>query len=95
MSALAANAAVAVAVLLCGISALLAVVGFLTYRRVGHGRLLWVAIAFAAFAIQGLVLARDFYVRRGELAQGWDALAWVALANLGIVLALYMAVLKR
>lgn len=95
MSALQANLAVAVAILLAGVSLLLAFVGFLTWRRIGHAKLAWVTLAFLLFAGQGAYLARDAYVRRGELAAGWDALPWIALVNLLIVSCLYLAVLKR
>ncbi len=95
MSALHANLAVLVAVLLCGLSLLLAGIGVLTWRRVGSPKLAWVAAAFAVFALEGGFLVRDFYQRRLELSQQWDALPWLALGNLVIVLALYMAVLKR
>lgn len=95
MSVFQANLAVAVAVLLAGLSALLAVVGLLTWRRIRHAKLAWVALAFVLFAAEGVYLARDAYLRRGELADGWDALPWLALGNLLIVLCLYFAVLKR
>ncbi len=96
MSALAANAAVLVGVLLAGFSALLTIVGILTWRRVGHPRLAWVSLAFLVFTIEGVALTRDAYLRRGTIAEaGWDALPMLALGNLVVVLALYMAVLKR
>lgn len=95
MSALQANLAVAVALLLLGLSLLLAFVGLLTWRRLGHGKLGWVTLAFALFAGQGAYLLRDAYIRRAELAQEWDVLPYLALTNLLIVLALYLAVLKR
>lgn len=94
MGALAANIAVAVGILLAGLSILLMTVGLVSYFRVRHPRLLWVSLAFAAFAGQGVYVAFDAYNRRGELAQSWDALPAVAAVNLGIVLALYLAVLK-
>jgi hypothetical protein len=95
MSALHANVAVLVSIMLLGLSTLLAGVGFLTWRRVGHPKLGWVAFAFVMFALQGLYFVQDTYARRGELAQGWDAVPGLALVNLLIVVALYMAVLKR
>lgn len=96
MSVLGANAAVLVGVLLAGFSALLAVVGCLTWRRVGHSRLGWVTLAFGVFFVEGIALTRDAYLRRGDIASnGWDALPLLALGNLVVVLALYMAVLKR
>lgn len=94
MGALAANAAVAVAVLLTGLSLLLAVVAAVSYRRIGHGRLLGIAGAFAGFAVMGAWFSQDFWQRRGELAASWDALAWLAVGDLAIVLLLYLAVLK-
>lgn len=95
MSALQANLAILVAVLLAGISALLCIVGVMTWRRIGAGKLAWVAVAFGLFAAQGVYLARDAYMRRAALAEGWDALPYLSLTNLAIVLALYVAVLKR
>ncbi len=95
MSALHANLAVLVAVLLCGMSLLLAIVGVLTWRRVGAGKLAWVALAFGLFAVEGAFLIQDFVQRRLELSQEWGTLPWLALGNLAIVFALYMAVLKR
>lgn len=90
----AANVAVAVAVLLTGLALLLATVAALSWRRIGHARLGWIALAFAAFAGKGAWLAADAWQRRGELAQGWDVVPWLAVVDLGIVLALYFAVLK-
>lgn len=95
MGALEANLAVAVAVLLAGLSVLLAGVGILAYRRLRHSKLLWITLAFLGFAAEGVIFAWDAYERRGELARGWDAMPWLALLNLGIVMALYLAALKR
>lgn len=94
MGALAANVAVGVAILLAGLSLLLMVVGLVSYARMRHPRLIWVTVAFAAFAAQGLYLAWDAFHRRADLAQQWDALPTLAAVNLGIVIALYLAVLK-
>ena len=95
MGALAANLAVGAAVLLAGISTILFVIGLVSYTRIRHGRLLWVSLAFAGFAGQGIYLAVDAYQRRGELAQAWDVLPALTLVNLGIVVALYLAVLRE
>ena len=94
MGALAANAAVAVAILLTGLAGLLAFVAVTAYRRIGHARLLGIAVAFLAFAGKGAWFVQDFWDRRGELASSWDALPWLATLDLGIVLAFYLAVLK-
>jgi hypothetical protein len=92
MSAWQANAAVGAGVLLAGIALLLAVVGLLSWRRVGHGRLLWVAVAFVGLAAQGGYLAWLAYGRRAALPT--ELLVLPAL-GLGVALALYLAVLKR
>ncbi len=95
MGALQANAAVAVGVLLTGLSLLLLVVGLTSYLRVRNTKLLWVSAAFLGFAGQGLYFVQDAYARRGELALSLDAMPALAAVNLAIVVALYLAVLKR
>jgi hypothetical protein len=96
MGALAANAAVAAGILLAGIAFLLCVTGLVAWRRVGHARLLWVALAFLALCAQGVVVALDAYRRRTEIAaaQPGEALLF-PLLGLAAVLCLYLAVLKR
>lgn len=95
MSALGANLAVASAVVLSGISALLLAVGIVSYARLRHGRLLWVCVAFLVMAAQGVYLTLLLYRDRAAVAAGDYSLAGLTLVNLGIVLALYLAVLKR
>ncbi len=95
MGGLQANLAVAVGVLLTGLSLLLLVVGLASYARVRNGKLLWVSLAFLGFAGQGLFFTLDAYARRGELAESLDAMPVLAAVNLAIVAALYLAVLKR
>lgn len=97
MSTWTANVAVGAAILLAGISLLLAVVGFVSFGRLRHGRLLWVGFAFLGFAAEGAALAWYAYDGRSELvaATGWPQLLVLSLLNLGIVVALYLAVLKR
>ncbi len=90
MGAVEANVAVGAAVLLAGLSLLLAVVGLIAYRRVRHGRLLWIAVAFAGFFAQGVLLTIQAFEERGET--GWPTMT---LLNLAIVGALYVAVLRR
>lgn len=95
MSAWFANVAIAAAVILLGVSLLLFSVGVLSYWRLRHGRLLWVAIGFLFMAVQGAVLSTLAYRDRGLISDGdisWPALAFV---NLAIVIALYLAVLKQ
>lgn len=91
MSDAMANLAVGSAVLLAGVSLILAVVGFLAYRRVQHGRLAWIALAFLGFTFQGVYLAWTAYQERGEI----DSFPVLPVLNLLIVVALYLAVLKR
>ncbi|HUR25587.1 MAG TPA: hypothetical protein VM327_06200 [Candidatus Thermoplasmatota archaeon] len=90
-----ANLAVGAAVLLCGVSTLLFVVGLLSYMRLRHGRLLWVGFAFLLLALQGVYLAKLAYDDRAEIAGGDSGLASLAVLGLGVVLALYLAVMKR
>lgn len=95
MSALGANVAVASAVILSGLSLLLLVVGVVSYTRLRHGRLLWVCVAFLVMAAQGAYLTYLAYRDRAEIAAGDLSVATLTLVNLGIVIALYLAVLKR
>lgn len=90
-----ANLAVGAAVLLAGVSALLFAVGLVAYARLRHARLLWVTLAFLLLAVQGALLARLAYHDRAAIAAGDSSLTGLALVGLGIVLALYLAVLKR
>jgi hypothetical protein len=96
MGALAANAAVAAGILLAGIAFLLFATGMVAWRRVGHGRLLWVALAFLALCAQGVVLAVDAFQRRAAIADGPPGQALLfPLLGLAVALCLYLAVLKR
>lgn len=95
MSALAANAAVAAAIVLSGLSLLLLTIGLISYARLRHGRLLWVCIAFLVMAAQGLYLSLLAFRNRAAIAEGDLSIGGLAVVNLGIVLALYLAVLKR
>lgn len=90
-----ANLAVGAAVLLCGVSTLLFVIGLISYTRLRHGRLLWVGFAFLLLAIQGVYLAKLAYDDRADIAGGDSGLASLSVLGLGVVLALYLAVMKR
>ncbi|MGB0652437.1 MAG: hypothetical protein ACPGQL_04485 [Thermoplasmatota archaeon] len=90
MSAWLANLSVAAAVLLAGLSLLLAVVGFLAYRRVGHGRLGLVSLAFFLFFVQGVLATVDAVQDRAD-----PSLPAPTLLGLATVTVLYLAVLKR
>lgn len=95
MSAILANVAVGAAVLLTGVSLLLTTLGALSWRRLRHGRLLWITLAFAMFTAKGAYLTERAYQTRGELGGGLEAvLPTVVLADLAIVLALYLAAWK-
>lgn len=96
MGVLAANAAVAAGILLAGIAFLLCVTGLVAWRRVGHGRLLWVALAFLGLCAQGVLLAVQSYRDRAAIAAAppGEALLF-PLLGLAVVLCLYLAVLKR
>jgi hypothetical protein len=90
-----ANLAVGAAVLLGGVATLLFVVGLMSYMRLRHGRLLWVGFAFLLLALQGFYLAMLAYDDRAEIAGGDPGLVGLSVLGLGIVLALYLAVMKR
>lgn len=90
-----ANLAVGAAVLLSGVATLLFVVGLVSWLRLRHGRLLWVSLAFLFLAVQGVVLATLAYQGRSDIAAGDSSLTSLSVVGLGIVLALYLAVLKR
>ena len=93
MDAALANLAVGAAIVLTGVSAVLLVVGLIAYGRTRHVRMLWISFAFALFLVQGLVLSWQVYGERGDIAA--SRLPALVFVNLGIVLALYLAVLKR
>ena len=90
-----ANLAVGAAILLGGIATILFVVGLLAYFRLRNGKLLWVSLAFLLLAVEGIVLTWFAYQDRGAIAGGDPSFTSLALVGLGIVLALYFAVLKR
>ncbi len=94
MGAALANLAVGAAILLTGVSAALLVIGLVAYGRTRHLRMLWVSLAFALFVAQGALLGWDAFQRRDEIAGG-SAFPGLVFVNLGIVIALYLAVLKR
>lgn len=85
-----ANLSVATGLLLAGLAFVLMVVGLVSYFRLRHVRMLWISIAFALLAAQGAWFAREAYVHR--LDAGFPSLT---LVSLGVVFALYLAVLKR
>ena len=91
-----ANLAVAAGILLAGLSLLLAVVGLAAARRMHAGKLALVGVAFAGFCAQGVYLTWLAYSRRADVAAGGAGeFPILTLADLGIVLVLYLAVLKR
>lgn len=95
MSALTANIAVAAAIALFGVSLLLLAIGVVSYTRLRNGRLFWVCVAFLVMAAQGLYLTVLAYQNRAAIASGDWSFTGLTVVNLGIVLALYLAVLKR
>jgi hypothetical protein len=95
MSELAANLAVGCSILLAGVSALLLLVGLVSYARVRHPRLLWVALAFSLMCAQGVVLALASYRDRLAIAEGELFLPGLAVLGLATALTLYVSVLKR
>lgn len=90
MSAFLANLSVGIGITLAGVSILLMVLGLLAYQRLKHGRMLWLALAFALFAAMGIVNAIEAFRQRSD-----PSLPAGPILALGIVFALYLAVLKR
>jgi hypothetical protein len=90
MSAVIANLSLAVGIILSGVALLLMAIGLLAYFRMRHTRMLWVSIAFFLFALQGALFAWDAYQTRGD-----PSFPTLPMVSMGIVMALYLAVLKR
>lgn len=90
-----ANLAVGAAVLFGGVAALLFVVGLVSWMRLRHQRLVWVGLAFLLLAVQGVLLATLAYKDRSAIEAGDPSFTSLSLIGLGIVLALYFAVMKR
>ncbi len=89
MGALEANLAVAAAVLVMGLAAIMCITGLVSWRRIGHIRLLWVAVAFALLAANGLLLLQDALADRTGADMPWDGILLLA-----VVASLYIAVLR-
>lgn len=90
MSAFVANLAVTVGLLVAGVALVLAIVGFLSYTRLRHTRLLWISIAFVGFVAQGAVLTVRALQQRSD-----PVFPTLGILSLAILLALYAAVLRR
>lgn len=90
MSAVLANLAVGTGILLGGVALLLMLVGLMAYGRLKHPRLLWVSLAFLLMAVQGAWAAWTAYEARGD-----PVFPTQAALGLAVVVALYLAVLKR
>ncbi len=90
MSAEIANLSIAAAILLAGVAAALMVVGLVASIRLKHGRMIGVTVAFALLALQGVLAALDAYATRAE-----PVFPTSTLLSLGVVIALYVAVLNR
>jgi cell division protein FtsW (lipid II flippase) len=78
-------------VLVVGLSAILAVVAFLTYRRLQRKRVLMIGWAFVVFATKGIYLVRRSLESRG--AETW--ILPVAAFDVLVLLSLYLAVRVR
>ncbi len=90
-----ANLAVAAGVLLVGLSTVLLVIGLISYGRMKHVRFLWISVAFFGLAAQGCYVTYLLYQGRADVVAGESALPVLTVVNLGVVLALYLGVLKR
>lgn len=88
VTALEANAAAFLAVAVLGIGALMAGVSALSWRRIGHAKLLIVASAFAVLALKGaLGVARALQGQAGDLPS--------AALDVAVVVLLYASVAAR
>jgi len=64
---------------------------YVSYKRDGRKRLLYVAIAFLLFAIKGIMLTSDiFYPQKA----GWVDLG-ASLLDFGILLSFFLGILKK
>lgn len=66
MSAHLANLEAFLAVAVLGLALLLAVLGFISYRRIGHARILFISWGFLAFAVKGAYLLSAAWESRGD-----------------------------
>lgn len=78
---------------LIGFSLLLMLTSFISYARIKSKRLLFVAIAFLLFFVQGLlliaaILIQDFWIRFKPTVE-------FLLLDLGILFFMYLAVAKK
>lgn len=74
-----------------GFSLILLFVSISAYRRYGERRLIAVTVAFLLFSVTSLVVLLSGFV-------GWeefDVHAYLVALNLGILLCLYLAIVKR
>lgn len=95
MAAFLAQFAITCAILLAGISLILLVVASFSYARLKGARLLAIAVAFALSLVQGILLIRLAYTERGAIADGAASIPLLAAVSLAMVMAIYLAVLKR
>ncbi len=97
MSELAANVAMAAAVLAAGVALALFVIALLSWRRIGGSRLAWVAAAFLVLTAQAAYVGVQAYRERGAIAEAGLASfpATVAVLDLLLVAALYLSVWKQ
>lgn len=96
MSDLVANLVVGAAILLAGVALLMAIVAFVSFRRLRAGRLAWIGMAFLVEAGAGVYLSMQSIQQRLALAEsGPGVLGTVIGLNLAVVLCLYLAVAHR
>ncbi|MBW3584051.1 MAG: hypothetical protein KY455_13250 [Euryarchaeota archaeon] len=91
-TALEANLALFAGLVSLGFGIILAAIGFLTARRIGTGKLVWVSIGFLLLAAQGGHFA--WRVHRDPVTSP-DAVLVPALLGLLSLVALYIAVYRR
>lgn len=82
-----ANVEMFAAIAVTGVGLLLALVSFVSWRRLRHPRALLIGLAFLAFALQGAWLVRESWrLRAGE---AW--LLTVSVFDLAVLVLLYLA----
>lgn len=73
------------------LSLVLTIISFLSYRKKGMKKLLFIAVAFFLFFVQGLVLSAALFIESVKD----NLLLYVCILNTGILLILYLSVVKK
>lgn len=73
------------------LSLVLTIISFLSYRKKGMRKLLYISIAFLLFFIQGLVLSAALFISSVKD----NLLLYICILNTAILLILYLSVIKK